>query len=234
MGVFLSPSFFSEDNPPFPILHLKLKDPKLRVYFFFKTIKLLLFFMSKSKIILYDCLDIYKILNEINDFLKLDLININNETELNSYIKNLNKFLIIAKRKKKNHLNQIVLNDLTIKIDKLVEKINLNILKENFNFKSNIKIGKYLLNTNSREIFFEEKKMKLTEQEIKILIYLEQSDVSINVEKLQKDIWGYSKDLETHTVETHIHRLRKKFFNIFSDKDFILSSKKGYLIKSNS
>ena len=76
--------------------------------------------------------------------------------------------------------------------------------------------------------------MKLTEQEIKILIYLEQSDVSINVEKLQKDIWGYSKDLETHTVETHIHRLRKKFFNIFSDKDFILSSKKGYLIKSNS
>jgi hypothetical protein len=187
--------------------------------------------MSKTKIILYDCLDIYKILNEINNFLKLELVNIDKETELNSYIKNLNKYLIIIKRKKTHFTNQIVLDNLPMKLDKLIEKINLNILKENFNLKSNINIGKYLLNTNSREIFYEDKKTKLTEQEIKILTYLSKINIPVNVEKLQKDIWGYGKDLETHTVETHIHRLRKKFINIFKDTNFIVSSKKGYLIK---
>ena len=54
----------------------------------------------------------------------------------------------------------------------------------------------------------------------------------MKVDKLQKDIWGYSEDLETHTVETHIHRLRKKFENFFNDKKIILSTKQGYQLKS--
>ena len=53
---------------------------------------------------------------------------------------------------------------------------------------------------------------------------------SISVGQLQKNIWKYNSDLETHTVETHIHRLRKKFLNIFNDENFIKSSKEGYLI----
>tara|TARA_B100000579_G_scaffold435486_1_gene458893 strand:- start:1888 stop:2460 length:573 start_codon:yes stop_codon:yes gene_type:complete len=188
--------------------------------------------MSKIKIILYDCLDIYKILDEINDFLNFDLVNANQEFDFNSYTKNLDKYLVVTKEKKKFFSNQIILSNLPIKISQLIEKINLEILKENFNLKSNVKIGKYILDTNSREIFYKEKKFKLTEQEIKILTYLTESNASINVEKLQKDIWGYGEDLETHTVETHIHRLRKKFVNFFGDKNFILSSKKGYYIKS--
>ena len=111
-----------------------------------------------------------------------------------------------------------------------MEQINLSILKSNFLIKSNIQIGRYLLNVNSREIFYKNDKIKLTEQEVKILLYLKETNKKTKVEHLQRDIWKYNSDLETHTVETHIHRLRKKFLNIFEDKDFIRSSKDGYSI----
>ena len=51
-----------------------------------------------------------------------------------------------------------------------------------------------------------------------------------NINILQKEVWGYAEDLETHTVETHIYRLRKKFKKIFNDDAFIKSDKKGYFI----
>ena len=130
-----------------------------------------------------------------------------------------------------NQNDQIILNNLPSKLDKIIEKINLAILKKNFASKSNIKIGEYSLDFNSREIFLQKKKLKLTEQEIKIIIYLEKINEPVKVDKLQKDIWGYSEDLETHTVETHIHRLRKKFENFFNDKKIILSTKQGYQLK---
>lgn len=186
--------------------------------------------MDNTKIILYDCIDIYKILDELNDILNLELINVNNEKNLDFYTKNFNSYLLIIKKNQKNK-NQIVLDSLPISIVKLVEKINLGILKNNFISKSNIQIGRYSLNTNSREVSFEKKIIKLTEKETKILIYLVKNDSSVKVETLQKDIWGYGKDLETHTVETHIHRLKKKFKTFFKDKDFILSTKEGYKIK---
>ena len=170
-------------------------------------------------------------MSELNDIFKLDLINFDNEIELNSYIENLDSYLIISKKEMQNYKNQIIFNDLPLNLDKLVERINLNILKNSFSLKSNIKIGKYLLNINSKEIHYENKKAKLTEQEVKILMYLVKSKEAIKIERLEKDIWGYNEELETHTVETHIHRLRKKFINLFDDKNFILSSKNGYLIK---
>ena len=138
----------------------------------------------------------------------------------------------MQKNTEKNQNDRIILNNLPSKLDKIIEKINLAILKKNFASKSNIKIGEYSLDFNSREIFLQKKKLKLTEQEIKIIIYLEKINEPVKVDKLQKDIWGYSEDLETHTVETHIHRLRKKFENFFNDKKIILSTKQGYQLKS--
>ena len=137
----------------------------------------------------------------------------------------------MQKNIEENQNDQIILNNLPLKLDKIIEKINLAILKKNFASKSNIKIGEYFLDFNSREIFLQKKKLKLTEQEIKIIIYLEKINEPVKVNKLQKDIWGYSEDLETHTVETHIHRLRKKFENFFNDKKIILSTKQGYQLK---
>ena len=52
----------------------------------------------------------------------------------------------------------------------------------------------------------------------------------MSVSELQEKVWGYQKELETHTVETHIHRLRKKISNTFSDNNFIISNKNGYQI----
>ena len=186
--------------------------------------------MNCTKIILYDCQDIYKILKEINDVLKLNLINIENKTNLNSEINNSDSYLIITKQNKLINKNQLFLNNLPIKLEKLVEEINLNILKNSFKEKSNINIKKYKLNINSREISYRDKIIKLTEQEVKILLYLTKHKSPITVSKLQKDIWDYADDLQTHTVETHMHRLRKKFVNTFDDTNLILSQKDGYLI----
>tara|TARA_X000000368_G_C23027732_1_gene711022 strand:+ start:996 stop:1604 length:609 start_codon:yes stop_codon:yes gene_type:complete len=201
------------------------------VYLFSKINNLLLKVMNNTKIILYDCPHIYKILKEINGSLKLDLVNIDNKKDLEDFTKNNENYLIMQINKEQNKKDQIILNDLPLKLDKIIEKINLAILKKNFATKSNIKIGEYILDFNSREISFQKKKLKLTEQEIKIIIYFEKIKRPVKVDELQKDIWGYGDNLETHTVETHIHRLRKKFENFFNDKDIILSTKQGYQIK---
>ena len=74
-------------------------------------------------------------------------------------------------------------------------------------------------------------KLKLTEKETNTIIYLSKKNKAVSVDELQEDVWSYQPDIETHTVETHIYRLRKKILNIFHDNDFIISEKNGYKIK---
>ena len=74
-------------------------------------------------------------------------------------------------------------------------------------------------------------KLKLTEKEIDTITYLSRSNKPVSIDELQKMVWSYQSDIETHTVETHIYRLRKKFFNTFNDNKFIISKKNGYQIK---
>tara|TARA_Y100000589_G_scaffold329872_1_gene377793 strand:+ start:797 stop:1360 length:564 start_codon:yes stop_codon:yes gene_type:complete len=186
--------------------------------------------MFYTKIILYECNDIYKILNELSESFKFSIELARNEKELNNLIKNSEAYLIVSKKKQKNFENQIILDHLPMKISKIIETINLGILKANFSLKSNVKVGKYFLNLNSREILLNNEKTKLTEQEVKILFYLKDTKTDTRVEKLQSDIWGYNPDMDTHTVETHIHRLRKKIKDKFKDENFIVSSKNGYSI----
>ena len=75
------------------------------------------------------------------------------------------------------------------------------------------------------------KKLKLTEKEINTITYLSKSNKPVGVDELQKEVWSYQSDIESHTVETHIYRLRKKILNTFNDNQFILSKKNGYQIK---
>ena len=82
-----------------------------------------------------------------------------------------------------------------------------------------------------RYISFKHKKLKLTEKEIDTILYLTKTNKIISIKELQKKVWGYQSDLETHTVETHIYRLRKKFLKNFNDDSFITSEKDGYQIK---
>ena len=74
-------------------------------------------------------------------------------------------------------------------------------------------------------------KLKLTEKEINTITYLSKSDKPVSVDELQEKVWSYQSDIETHTVETHIYRLRKKILNTFNDNNFITSEKNGYQIK---
>ena len=69
-------------------------------------------------------------------------------------------------------------------------------------------------------------KLKLTEKEINTISYLSKSENPVSIDELQEKVWSYQSDIETHTVETHIYRLRKKILNTFNDKDFIISEKK--------
>ena len=110
-----------------------------------------------------------------------------------------------------------------------METININFLKNKFYNQSNIRIGKYNLDLNSRKISFENRKLDLTERETNLIIFIhDKKDVTIK--DLQKSVWDYSPNLETHTVETHIYRLRKKMKEIFEDENFISSNNNGYSI----
>ena len=77
---------------------------------------------------------------------------------------------------------------------------------------------------------FKNIKLKLTEKETNIIIYLSKIKKPVSIDELQTNVWGYQSELETHTVETHVYRLRKKILKIFDDKKFIISKKNGYQI----
>ena len=104
-------------------------------------------------------------------------------------------------------------------------------IKSKFNQQSKIIIKGYELNLNSKFFSKGSLKLKLTEKEIEIILYLNDKKIKHNVADLQKNIWDYSTDMETHTVETHIYRVRKKIFNSFKDGNFITTEKNGYQIK---
>ncbi len=153
------------------------------------------------------------------------------QSSLNDQIKNLNNYLIIADKRYPNIGNQFVVDSIPINIFKLVEKINIEFLKLQFNSQSEVRINNYTIDLNSREILKENTKLKLTEKEINTITYLSKSSKPVSINELQKKVWSYQSDIETHTVETHIYRLRKKFFNAFNDNEFIISKKNGYQIK---
>ena len=118
-----------------------------------------------------------------------------------------------------------------IQIFKLIEIINTEFLKQKFIQQSEIDIGDYKINLNSRNMFSKINQLKLTEKEVNIILYLFNFKKSVKVEVLQFKVWGYKSELETHTVETHIYRLRKKIFNTFKDNNFIISTQNGYKIR---
>ena len=94
---------------------------------------------------------------------------------------------------------------------------------------SEVKIGKYRLDLNARRIILENQFLNLTERETDLIIFINSHD-SVSIKELQNNVWGYSSNLETHTVETHIYRLRKKMKDKFGDDVFIRNSQKGYKI----
>jgi len=181
---------------------------------------------------------LYEILDEIKENLSFKIIKINNEEEFETKL-DLDKldYLVISKTNHKQLLNHNItdknflnFNDLPLSLNKLLELINIELIKLKFNQQSKITIKGYELNLNSKFFSKDSLNLKLTEKEIEIILYLNDKKIKHNVAELQKNIWGYSSDMETHTVETHIYRLRKKISDFFKDEKFILSHKNGYFI----
>ena len=183
--------------------------------------------MNNQTLVIYDFKILYEILNELENQINFSLLNIKKLTDLN--FKTLDNYLIIS-GKKQNIKNQIFIDQFPIHINKLVELINIKFLKKKYNQQSEIDLGTYKLNLNSRKIFNSEKSLNLTEREANIVIFLNNSDKPVKISKLQTEVWGHNSKLETHTVETHIYRLRKKINDVFGDNQFIKSSKLGYII----
>ena len=186
--------------------------------------------MNLKKLIIYDFKELFKILYEIKKELNYEIIEISAKNLLNISLNKKNDQLIIVKKLVKNLNNQILVSSLPIKLSKLIEMLNIEYLKRNFNSQSELKIQKYNLDINSRELIFKDKKIKLTEKESNIILYISNSTKPVSIEDLQLNVWGYHSDLETHTVETHVYRLRKKILETFDDNDFINSKKNGYQI----
>ena len=112
-----------------------------------------------------------------------------------------------------------------------MEKINTELIKQKYNDQSFIKILNYSLDINSRIISNNSGRLKLTEREVDIILFLKEHKRPQKINVLQNQVWKYSSELETHTVETHIYRLRKKIIDKFKDDNFILSDENGYFIK---
>jgi len=181
---------------------------------------------------------LYEILDEIKENLSFTIIKIENEEDFKKKF-DLNRldYLVISKTDHKLLLNDNInaknfsaFIDLPLSFKKLIELINIKLIKLKFTQQSNITIKDYELNLNSKFFSKDNLKLRLTEKEIEIILYLNDKKIKHNVEDLQKNIWGYAANMETHTVETHIYRLRKKISDLFKDEKFILSHKNGYFI----
>ena len=198
--------------------------------------------MSKQVVNFVQLTVLHNILNEIKNLLSFDIQNYPTEEE---FLKDLNKNNSLSKstiitnsniRFKSapvniDKRNILVFDNFPIQLNKLIDKINIQLIKQKYDYQSKIRIKDYNLNFNSRIISKNSNELKLTEREIDIILFLKNQTEPKTIDILQKEIWHYSSDLETHTVETHIYRLRKKIKDQFNDQNFILSYKDGYSIK---
>ena len=187
--------------------------------------------MTTQNLIIYKFKGLYHILKELSLDINIKIIYVDTENSLNEFVKNLSYYLIISNKKYLDIKNQFVLDNMPINIFKLVEKINIEFLKLQFSNQSEVKVKNYTIDLNSREMLINNIKLRLTEKEINTIIYLSKSTKAVSVDELQENVWSYQSDIETHTVETHIYRLRKKILVTFKDNEFIISKKNGYQIK---
>tara|TARA_B110000090_G_scaffold182765_1_gene209068 strand:- start:629 stop:1243 length:615 start_codon:yes stop_codon:yes gene_type:complete len=201
------------------------------LFFTWIIISYLMMIRQNVNIVNYNLL--YKVLDEIKENLSFNILKYESDDDFIKEEKNNpTDCLIITNSNNKffNGKNLLVLNNLPMSLNKLVELININLIKLRFNQQSKIIIKSYELDLNSKFFSKAENSLKLTQKEIEIILYLNSNKIKNNVLDLQKNIWGYSPDLETHTVETHIYRLRKKINDKFNDNDFIVSHDDGYFI----
>ena len=185
--------------------------------------------MNKQSLLIYNFETLFQIINEIKDNLNFEIFSVTKK-EIDNVSQNKFGDFIILTKEDLNINNQILIDNFPYKLNKLIEVINVNFLKNKYNQQSEIFIGQYKLDINSRKISKDNLSLELTEKETEIIAFLKNTKEPVKINDLQKKVWEYNPSLETHTVETHIYRLRKKLKETFNDDNFIKSSKSGYSI----
>ena len=110
------------------------------------------------------------------------------------------------------------------------KKVISLIAKNEFKKNSLIQLNDYIIDKNEKKIKKNDLELQLSEKEINFLVLFSKSKEPVNRNVVLKNVWNYSSESETHTIETHIYRLRKKIFNKFGDNNFIKNNDKGYYI----
>ena len=145
-----------------------------------------------------------------------------------AYINSSNSIKICA-RARKEHLDDF---DISLELPTTLAEINATIgnaaAKKKFNLNSSIEIKSYLLNKNEKKLSKENQFIILTEKEIQLIELFLNTKKPMSKDNILSSVWNYSSDADTHTVETHIYRLRKKISDKFMDEKFILNNKDGY------
>ena len=199
--------------------------------------------MHQLKVLILGSSSFISTIDELKPFLKFNPIieefNLNHDVILFhedalKYKKNVeiinesNSLKIYATNKKdtSNNYDAVMELPLTLKeINSLVEGITV---KKIFSKNSSIKIKNYFLNKNEKKLSKENIEIILTEREVQLLELLLKYNKPISKNKILSSVWNYAPDADTHTIETHIYRLRKKINDKFSDNNFILNTKNGY------
>ena len=198
--------------------------------------------MSDQYIYIIEFPSLYNILFEVKNLFNFKIKNFESSQDFikakESLKLNNSNFIIIVNKEiqklsideKIPNKNIFIIDKLPLRIEKLIYKLNIQLIKQHYNIQSKIIIKEYTLDLNKRIITKQFTELKLTEKEVDIIIFLLKRETAQSISNLQEEVWKYSAGLETHTVETHVYRLRKKFFEKFKDNNFIVSVNNAYKI----
>lgn len=194
--------------------------------------------MVNQKLYIINLSNLFDIINELKEHLDIDLFKYDErKVFLDKFEKKeislKNSMIIVPEDEYSSYLKFIEEDSLIkfrppINFFRFFENINARFIQKSFQDQSSIKIKNFVLDTNSRTLKKNNKNLKLTEREIDMILFLNNAKNPVNISTLEREIWRHSSELETHTVETHIYRLRKKIKDEFGDDDLILSKKNGY------
>ena len=198
--------------------------------------------MSKQIVNIIEFSKLFDILYEVNHLFEFEMFNYKNYKDfIEKFQPNITQNSLIIFKKNNRALLQkkdlikseiLVFDTLPLSLEKILDQINICLIKQKYYSQSKCVINSYNLDLNSKIFSDKNHRLKLTEKETEIILLLNKDKEAKNIITLQNEIWGYSSELDTHTVETHIYRLRKKIKDTFNDDNFIINSKDGYIIKS--
>tara|TARA_A100001015_G_scaffold669_1_gene913 strand:- start:106 stop:696 length:591 start_codon:yes stop_codon:yes gene_type:complete len=196
--------------------------------------------MVNQKLYIINLSNFYDILEELKEHIGYEISKFDNKEiffdKYNSKSISLENSILVVQEKEYDFFvenikeDQIIAFKSPVNIFTFVENLNVRFIQKKYQDQSNVNVKDFFLDINSRELKKDKLSLKLTERETDMILYLNNSKKPVNVEKLEKEIWLHSSDLETHTVETHIYRLRKKIKAEFGNDDLIKSDKDGYTI----